>query len=69
MTIRRVSAFLLALALGSAAGAAERASVCFSPGEDCAAALVREIAAAKKTVHVGIYYFSLKPVAEALIEP
>lgn len=41
--------------------------VCFTPGADCTAVIVRELAAAKETVRVQAYSFTSAPIAKALV--
>lgn len=44
------------------------ASVCFTPGGDCAQAVVKAIDSAKKSVEVQAYSFTSAPIAKALVE-
>lgn len=49
----------------SRVGAAE---VCFTPGADCTAVVVRELGRAKQSVRMQAYGFTSAPVAKALVE-
>jgi phosphatidylserine/phosphatidylglycerophosphate/cardiolipin synthase-like enzyme len=59
---------ILLLAAAPLAHAGERAQVYFSPHGGCTAAIVREIAAAKHTVHVQAYSMTSAPIAKALVD-
>jgi phosphatidylserine/phosphatidylglycerophosphate/cardiolipin synthase-like enzyme len=60
------------LALGCVVAASLHAeshvAVFFSPGESCTAAIVREIASAKSTIHLQAYSFTSEGIARALVE-
>lgn len=42
--------------------------VCFTPGEDCAEQIVREINNAKSDIYIQAYSFTSAPIAKALVE-
>jgi phosphatidylserine/phosphatidylglycerophosphate/cardiolipin synthase-like enzyme len=48
--------------------AAEAAEVYFSPNGGCTAAVVREVGAARETIHVQAYSFTSAPIAQALAQ-
>ncbi|ANA39407.1 phospholipase [Geobacter anodireducens] len=48
--------------------AAGTVEVCFTPGEDCAGKIVREIDAARSQILVQAYSFTSKPIAKALLD-
>lgn len=66
----RVSLLLLLFLSGSLRTVAEdlTAQVFFSPGGNCTAACVTEIANAKKSILVQAYSFTSLPIARALVE-
>lgn len=43
-------------------------AVYFSPGTSCTDAIVREIAAARSTIHLQAYSFTSEPIARALVD-
>ncbi len=60
---------LCSLLLPAFAGQAEsRVAVFFSPGASCTAAIVREIAGARSTIHVQAYSFTSQGIARALTD-
>jgi phosphatidylserine/phosphatidylglycerophosphate/cardiolipin synthase-like enzyme len=59
-------AVVAALLLPSAAQAGAVVATCFTPGEECADLIVREIAGARRSVAVQAYSFTSAPIAEAL---
>jgi phosphatidylserine/phosphatidylglycerophosphate/cardiolipin synthase-like enzyme len=65
--VLRVFIFWLAL-LPLAAQPQSRVVVYFSPGSSCTAAIVREIAAAKSSIHVQAYSFTSQGIAKALVD-
>jgi len=56
------------LLLVSSTTSASEARVCFTPGQDCTAAIVAEIGKARKAVLVQAYSFTSAPIAQALVE-
>ena len=57
---------VVCLCLAGCAVAAD-IQVHFAPGKDCTAEAVRQIDAGKKSVYVQAYYFTSKPIADALV--
>ena len=55
------------IALGLAATAHAEPEVCFTPGSDCTAVVVRELDQATKSVRMQAYGFTSAPVAKALV--
>jgi phosphatidylserine/phosphatidylglycerophosphate/cardiolipin synthase-like enzyme len=65
--IRRI--LLWSLILLPATGQTEsHVAVYFSPGTSCTAAIVRELASAKSTIHVQAYSFTSQWIAKALVD-
>jgi phosphatidylserine/phosphatidylglycerophosphate/cardiolipin synthase-like enzyme len=60
--------FLITIFLILAFNANASISVCFTPGENCAAEIVNEINTAKNTVLVQAYSFTSAPIAKALVD-
>jgi phosphatidylserine/phosphatidylglycerophosphate/cardiolipin synthase-like enzyme len=65
--VLRVFIFLLGL-IPLAAQTESRVAVYFSPGSSCTAAIVREIGAAKSSIHVQAYSFTSQGIAKALVD-
>lgn len=57
---------ILASALVISPAWAGELSVCFTPGQDCQAQIVLEIAQAKNSIQVQAYGFTAKPISQAL---
>ena len=56
------------ISLPLAAETESHVAVYFSPGSSCTAAIVREIAAARSTIHVQAYSFTSQGIAKALVD-
>lgn len=59
---------LMLVAIAVTANAGEIWNVCFTPGEDCTALIVGELANAKQKIDVQAYSFTSAPIAKALVE-
>jgi phosphatidylserine/phosphatidylglycerophosphate/cardiolipin synthase-like enzyme len=67
--IGAIRVLLCGLILAPMAGRAEsHVAVYFSPGTSCTAAIVRELASAKSSIHVQAYSFTSQWIAKALVE-
>jgi phosphatidylserine/phosphatidylglycerophosphate/cardiolipin synthase-like enzyme len=64
---RWLGLLLVALLIACAVVPAWAAIPCFTPGQDCEAVVVAEIAAARSSVLVQAYEFTSKPIAAALV--
>lgn len=64
---RLAMAAALQILATAAADAGQVAAVCFTPGDDCAGAIVREIGAAQGQVLVQAYSFTHADIAAALV--
>ncbi|WP_394854546.1 phospholipase D-like domain-containing protein [Wolbachia endosymbiont of Zaprionus taronus] len=59
---------LLTCSLLSGCVSCPKATVCFTPGENCTNLIIDSVGHAKKSVLVQAYQFTSKPIAESLVQ-
>jgi phosphatidylserine/phosphatidylglycerophosphate/cardiolipin synthase-like enzyme len=60
--------FIIIISFQQSINAVEITSVCFTPGQNCTAVIVKVLSEAKTSVYVQAYSFTSAPIAKALID-